>query len=86
MDAITNEQTIPFDALLPALQSEYTRNLTALNRTGILTILPESDALGVIGPDGQEYPVPTQEHVHDLIGRNKELIQKKHSRDLLAFN
>jgi len=45
------------------VEMEYARCVTALNRTGILTLLPRSENLGVIGIDGREYPVPTQEQV-----------------------
>jgi hypothetical protein len=56
---------------------EYARTITALNRTGILTVLPRSDNLGVIGIDGKEYPVPTQEQLQDVFTRNKELVDRK---------
>ena len=59
------------------LEKEYTRIITALNRTEILTLLPLSENLGVIGVDGKEYPVPTQEQVVELIANNRELVGKK---------
>jgi hypothetical protein len=43
---------------------EYARTIIALNRTGILTLRPQSENLGVIGIDGKEYPVPTQVKVY----------------------
>jgi len=39
-------------------EKEYARTITALNRTGNLTLLPRSESSGVIGIDGREYPVP----------------------------
>jgi hypothetical protein len=62
------------------IESEYRRNLVALNRTGILSILPDSERLGVIGFDGREYPVPTQEEVKDVISRNNELVKTKEAQ------
>jgi hypothetical protein len=59
------------------VEREYARCVTALNRTGILTLLPKSDKLGVIGIDGKEYPVPTQEQVVELFNHNRELVGRK---------
>ncbi|MCX6684918.1 MAG: hypothetical protein NTZ37_09365 [Methanoregula sp.] len=59
------------------LEKEYARTITALNRTGILTLLPRSENSGVMGIDTQEYPVPTQEQVQELFTRNKELVDRK---------
>ena len=59
------------------LQKEYARTITALNQTGILTFLPRSENLGVIGIDGKEYPVPTQEQLQEVFTQNKELVDRK---------
>jgi len=59
------------------LEKEYTRIINALNRTGILTLLPQSKNLGVIGIDGREYPMPTQEQVVELFAYNRELVSIK---------
>ena len=59
------------------VEREYTRCVTALNRTGFLTLLPKSESIGVIGIDGKEYPIPTQEQVVELFAHNRELVGKK---------
>jgi hypothetical protein len=59
------------------VEREYTRCVTALKRTGILTLLPKSDSIGVIGIDGKEYPIPTQEQVVELCAHNRELVGRK---------
>ena len=59
------------------VEREYARCVTALNCTGILTLLPKSGKLGVIGIDGREYPVPTQEQVVELFAHNRELVGRK---------
>jgi len=59
------------------LEKEYARTITALNRTGILTLLPRLESLGVIGIDGKEYPVPTQEQMQEVFTRNRELVDMK---------
>lgn len=46
---------------MPLIEKEYTRCITALSHTGILTLLPKSERMGVIGIDGKEYPSPIQE-------------------------
>ena len=59
------------------VEKEYVRTIASLNQTGILTLLPRSENLGVIGIDGKEYPVPTQEQLQEVFTRNKELIDSK---------
>lgn len=59
------------------LEKEYARAITALKRTGILTILPRSKKLGVIGIDGKKYPAPNQEQLKKVFTRNKELVDRK---------
>jgi len=59
------------------VERKYARCVTALNRTGILTFLPKSESMGVIGIDGKEYPIPTQEQVVELFDHNRELIGRK---------
>ena len=59
------------------LENEYARLITVLNRIGILTLLPQSENLGVIGIGGKEYPVPTQEQLQEVFTRNKELVDRK---------
>jgi len=66
----------PSEGLFP-LEKEYTRTIAALNRTEILTLLPRSENLGVIGIDGKEYPVPTQEQLQGVFTRNKKLADRK---------
>jgi len=59
------------------VEREYARCVTALNRTGILTPLPKSESIGVIGIDGKEYPIPTKEQVVELFAHNRELVDRK---------
>ncbi|GAJ01820.1 unnamed protein product, partial [marine sediment metagenome] len=66
-DAPQSEQLFP-------VKREYARCVTALNRTDILTHLPKSGKLGVIGIDGREYPLPTQKQVVGLFTHNRELV------------
>ena len=63
---------IPF-----AVEGEYRRSVRSLNKTGILSLLPESESLGVLGIDGKEYPMPTPEQVGELFEKNRELIANK---------
>ena len=52
------------------IEKEYAHCITTLNRTGILTLLPESTNYGVIGIDGKEYPIPSREQVVELFAFN----------------
>jgi hypothetical protein len=58
-------------------EKEYARTITALNRSGILTLLPRSEGLGVIGIDGKEYPVPAQKQLQEVFTHNAELVDRK---------
>ncbi len=51
-----------------------------MSRTGILTPLPKSKRMGVIGVDGEKYPVPTREQVVKLFAHHRELVSKKVSQ------
>ena len=59
------------------LEKEYASAITALNKAGILTLVPRSKNSGVIGIDGKEYPVPTQEQLKEIFTRNKKLVDRK---------
>jgi hypothetical protein len=55
------------------VKREYARCAAALKSSGIVTLLPKSKSLGVIGIDGKEYPMPTREQVVGLFTQNREL-------------
>jgi hypothetical protein len=59
------------------IEREYVRTITAMSRTEILTLLPRSKKLGVIGIDREEYPVPSREQLQEILTRNKELVDRK---------
>jgi hypothetical protein len=59
------------------IEGEYARCITVLSLTGIVTHLPKSKSLGVIGIDGKEYPVPTQQQVTELFTHNREIVRRK---------
>jgi len=75
-EAEQRKKESPSEGLFP-LEKEYARTITALNRTGILTLLPHSETYGVIGIDGKEYPAPTKEQLQGVFARNKELVEWK---------
>jgi hypothetical protein len=67
---LQSEQVFP-------VEGEYAHCVTALTRTGILTVLPKSETLGVFGIDGKEYPLPTHKQVAELFYYNRELVGRK---------
>ncbi len=69
-------RSFSIEQLFP-VEREYARCVTALNRTSILTLLPQSESIGMIGRDGKEYPIPTQEQVVALFAHNSELVGRK---------
>jgi len=77
LDASAHMEGAPQPELVFPVEREYARCVNALSRTGILTLLPKSESMGVIGIDGKEYPIPTQEQVLELFAHNRELVSKK---------
>ena len=73
---IQSESSRPSEGLF-SLEKGYARTITALNQSGILTLLPRSESSGVVGIDGKEYPVPTQEQLRQVFAHNKELVDRK---------
>ncbi len=59
------------------LEKEYVRTVVALNQTGVVSSLPRSKKVGVVGIDGKEYPVPTQKQVQAVLIQNKKLVERK---------
>ncbi|MFZ3385558.1 MAG: hypothetical protein WA120_00095, partial [Candidatus Hydromicrobium sp.] len=66
IEASAHMEGAPQSEQLFPVEREYAHCVTALSRTGILTLLPKSESIGVIGIDGREYPIPTQEQVVEL--------------------
>jgi hypothetical protein len=53
------------EGLFP-VEREYSRQVTVLNRIGVLTLFPKLESIGVIGIDLKEHPAATQERVAEL--------------------
>jgi hypothetical protein len=60
-----------------SLEKEYVRIIATMKQTGIITQLPITEKLGVMGIDGNEYPVPSKEQLQVIFTHNKELVEKK---------
>lgn len=61
----------------PVLEQEYSSIIAALKKAEVITLLPDSKTLGVIGIDGKEYPAPSQEQVSVIIAANQRVLEKK---------
>jgi len=59
------------------IEKEYLRCVSELSLTGIINHLPKSNASGIYGIEGKEYPAPTMEQVQELFVVNQELVNKK---------
>lgn len=79
IDAIAYMEGAPQSEQLFPVEKEYAPGVTALNRTGILTLLPKSESIGGIGINGKVYPKPTQEPIVELFDHNREHLGKKSS-------
>ena len=63
-------------SVFPVIQ-EYNRCFNELKNSNIISILPKSETFGVIGIDGNEYPIPTQQQVLELFVHNSILVERK---------
>jgi hypothetical protein len=77
INSSTYKGEVPEPEQLFPVEREYTRCLTALNCNDILTLLPKSKSIGVIGIDKKEYPVPTLEQVLELFAHNRDFVDRK---------
>ena len=64
-------------ASLLHVEMEYARCVVDLERTGILSPLVAANKYGVVGVDGKEYPLPSQEQIEELIAENIDLVYTK---------
>jgi len=62
---------------LCSFKEDYFHQIEILSKRGILTLLPRSRSLGVIGFDGREYPLFPPEELGKLYVCNKKLIDWK---------
>ena len=83
-----NESLQPFEIQRESLaerlklKDQWESQIRVLNEAGILEILPESQELGVIGVDGQQYPIPEYSDVlNQLTPENLELLEAKQEED-----
>jgi hypothetical protein len=56
---------------------EFSRQVTVLNRIGVLTLLPKLESIGGIGIDLIEHPTATQEQVAEIFPHNRKLAGRK---------
>ena len=73
----SNNSIISNDRLIFPVVREYIRCTSELSRIGIFSSLMKSENANVIGIDGKEYPLPTQEQVTELFSENRELVNQK---------
>jgi hypothetical protein len=78
LSVIKQEQNVSVET--NPLEVQYARCIRILTNTEIIKTLPIAKCLGVIGIDGEEYPVPTLEQVKNLFDKNRELVTKKKSQ------
>ena len=63
--------------LLPNLKESYDNQIRTLIKAGILTTLPESMNLGIVGIDGKEHRVPTYQEIKERLESRGEELEPK---------
>ena len=66
-----------FGVNLEEIERMYDQIVDALHRARVLSTLSHIERLGVVGVDGNEYPVPTLEQVRAVFEANRELVDWK---------
>ncbi len=60
------------------LKEQWESQISILNETGILQLLPESQELGIVGIDGEEYPIPDYKEIIDRLTPEKaQILEQK---------
>ncbi|MBU1119326.1 hypothetical protein KKH43_05585 [Patescibacteria group bacterium] len=59
------------------LPKQYEEKAKILNELGLLEILPECGEIGIVGIDGKEYPLPSEEQIKEEILTNREVFETK---------
>lgn len=59
------------------LKNQYEAYLKSLNESAVLQLLLKKEALGVIGLDGKEYPIPEYEKIAEVMEANREILKLK---------
>ena len=77
IDGSSHKEGAPQSEHIIPIEREYVRCVNVLNQSGIVTHLSKSESIGVIGIDGKEYPIPSQEQVLELFAHNRELVSRK---------
>ncbi|MBU1118561.1 hypothetical protein KKH43_01615 [Patescibacteria group bacterium] len=62
------------------LHKQYEETAKALNELGLLEILPECGEIGIVGTDGKEYPLPSEEQIKEEMLKNREVFETKMSQ------
>ena len=77
MESNMSENLQPFEIQREALaerlklKDQWASQVKMLNEAGVLELLPESQELGIIGIDGQEYAIPSYEQILGRITQGK---------------
>ncbi len=67
------------------LREEYDAQKKLLIDAGIVSELPQSKGLGIVGIDGKEYPLPTYEQVKAAVARHKDVVNEKWETEGRSF-
>ena len=67
------------------VKRKYIEQVTALNELGLLDILLEAEAKGVVGIDGREYPIPSWAEIKAEMEKNKEKYDTKRQQGFTGF-
>lgn len=66
-------------------KKQYMDQVKTLNRIGLLDILPEAEAKGVVGIDGKEYPVPSWADIKKEMESDKEKYDTKRQQGFVKL-
>ncbi|MFH0779877.1 MAG: hypothetical protein V1928_03390, partial [Parcubacteria group bacterium] len=71
------------------IQNEFTKDyndqVKILDKLGVLELLPGKEAMGIVGIDGKDYPIPTKEQIIAEIMKDKEKYEMKMKQGFLQI-
>jgi hypothetical protein len=74
----TKEQEFSFENWVEHdVKKQYEEQVAIFHEVGLLEFFPEKQAMGIVGIDGREYPIPEIKQVQDYLRENKKKYEEK---------
>jgi hypothetical protein len=59
------------------VKKQYEEQVAIFHEIGLLEFFPEAEAMGIVGIDGREFPIPEREQIQAYLRENKDIFEEK---------